>query len=244
MNYEEDTADLFVKFMLQLSVGCSAVTTLLALISKLDRQFPKVVLQKIGSSFTSALKVDDVLVAKLCIRVYSSLASCKVVSPHVLLAILQPLLGVAIEGISASGHVSQRSQAAYYLLATAMPWCAYFLASTGESDAKEFLESVASHLTHFMAIYKSPFNVGQSNAIFCENPWDSGEDETEAEVNSVGAMLKPTGAACGDSIWCAATVAHEICVAALKVSDMVRKWFSTDHKFTISTRLYRLTVIG
>ena len=64
-NMVDEEADLFLKFMLQLSVECSTICTMLALISKENRRFPLVVLEKLSKSFCSALNSDDVLVSKL-----------------------------------------------------------------------------------------------------------------------------------------------------------------------------------
>ena len=62
-NDTEDTADLFIKFLLQLSVECSSVATIVAIISKSNRVWTSLVLKKLARSFENALSVDDVPVS-------------------------------------------------------------------------------------------------------------------------------------------------------------------------------------
>ena len=84
--------------------------------------------------------------------------------------------------------------------------------------AREFLESTGKFLSDVTLKYRSPFDMGKKNAIFCENPWG---DDGEAEGEAAKTTLRPVGAACGDSLWSAAHIAHDVCVAAGNLTDMV-----------------------
>ena len=72
---------LFYRFLCQLSVECSTVATLLALISKTNRAFPALVVAKVSLVLLEALAEDDVPVAKLCLRAFASLAASRAVAP-------------------------------------------------------------------------------------------------------------------------------------------------------------------
>ena len=55
----------------------SGIATLLSIISKSDRDFPSLVLQKLEFVFLNYLEEDDVMASKLCLRALASLASSK-----------------------------------------------------------------------------------------------------------------------------------------------------------------------
>ena len=56
------------------------IATLLSIISKSDRDFPTLVLQKLEFVTLNYLEEDDVLASKLCLRALASMASSKAIS--------------------------------------------------------------------------------------------------------------------------------------------------------------------
>ena len=219
--HAEDTADLFVKFLTLLSVECSTTATLLALISKAQRQFPIRVIEKLIGVLIEALSEDDVLLSKLCLRAVSVLVSCKALNPEFLIKILTPMVAVietydsnpSVSNFSPS-DVNARVGVCAYLLASTLPWCIMTMSEhTGGGIA--FAKKCASVLRAFTEKYRSPFDMNQANAIFLENSWsDIGDQSKGSEDDS-----KPKDAACWDSIWSAA---HSTCGMCNQYGSSIR----------------------
>jgi len=119
------------------------IATLLAVISKQNRDFPAVVLDKLCFIVTISMQEGDVLVAKLGLRCLACLASAQCLAldgEGGLSGVLAPLLekvDAALADASAKpdasrppvalmqgdGDVQSQGAVACYLLASTLPWC-------------------------------------------------------------------------------------------------------------------------
>ncbi len=77
--FGDEISDLFVTCFCKLSVQVPIIATILAMISKSDRDFPALVLDKLCFIFPLSLKQGDVLTAKLGLRSLACLTSCNVI---------------------------------------------------------------------------------------------------------------------------------------------------------------------
>jgi hypothetical protein len=124
------------------------IATLLAVISKQNRDFPTVVLDKLCFIVTISMQEGDVLVAKLGLRCLACLASAQCLAldgDGGLSGVLAPLLEkveIALADAAAKpdpsrppialmqgdSEVQSQGAVACYLLASTLPWCAGALA--------------------------------------------------------------------------------------------------------------------
>jgi hypothetical protein len=192
----DNIAELFSKFLCEISVECPVIATLVALISKSNRGFTGSLLGKLSYIFIESLQEDETLLSKLCLRAYACMTAAKMLNPVSMVSILQPLLAVARDGLQPSGQLSPAACVTVYLLGSTLPWCASALATN--ADGLTFLQSAVKFFGEMLPNYKSPYDCGGKNAVFCINLSAFAED---ADQNA---------AACRDSVWAAADVANSM----------------------------------
>jgi hypothetical protein len=217
--YADDMSDLFVKCFTQLSVQIPIISTTLALISKSNRDFPSLVIQKLTSQLVDLVSEDDVLTSKLCLRALACLASCQVLDVggrNGFGAVLNTLLDlVENEVLHENVNMLQAStQVSCYLLASTLPWCVTVLAAT-DDGSRALLQRIEKVVSKVVNEYKSPYDTGRPNAIFHENLWIEEEDQSEDVSSTDG----PKGAACWDSIWASCNLASKLALKALNVAN-------------------------
>lgn len=192
----DDIAELFSKFLCELSVECPVIATLVALISKSNRGFTGVLLERLSYIFVESLQEDNTLLSKLCLRAYACMTAAKMLSPESMVHILQPLLAVASESLQPSGRLSPAACVTVYLLGSTLPWCASALAKS--ADGLAFLQCAVKLFEKMLPTYKSPYDCGEKHSVFCINLSAFAED------------ADPDAAACRDSVWAAADIANSM----------------------------------
>ena len=206
-NFSDQTSDLFVKFLTQLSVEASIIITLLGLISKFNRKFPKLVLDKVFSLLVDSIQDDDVLVSKMCLRVFACLTSCKILDIETLLVLLSPILSIAQRSLGSDGRLDPQTQVACYLLASTIPWCVLKLNENEIGLA--FLKDLNSLFDNILSQYRSPYNVGEANAIFYLNI------NQESEQDNIPSSLSSTDM-CSDAVKLTCELAKCLCLLSIE----------------------------
>jgi hypothetical protein len=208
-------SDLFLKCMSQLSLQGPLVTTVLALISKSNYSFPKLVVDKVFQNFHSSVSKGDILAAKLNLRNLAVLSSCGAVAlrgPGSLESLLRELL-VCVEATRDAQPLTCAQQAAAYLLASTAPYAATILTHSGSSahESSEIAARCRSVFNRVVKHWKSPFDTMGTNAVFNVNTID---DESSGG---------PPDCACWDTLWEACNVAESIFAgeAAASATDSV-----------------------
>ena len=204
-SFADEYSDLFVKSFGQLSIQVPIVSTLLALISKSNREFVTLVLDKLCFICTLSITEGDILVSKLTLRCLASLCSCNVLAVQGeggLISIITPLLALMDQALAefksnsnskkklglmqTSSKTQIQGSVACYLVASTIPFCADILNSS--APGKVLLLKCASSIREVEQKYKSPFDVGGTHAVVHENVMDEaaageGPDETSTWDN-------------------------------------------------------------
>ena len=206
-NFSDQTSDLFVKFLTQLSVESSIIITLLGLISKFNRKFPRLVLDKVFSLLVDSIQDDDVLVSKMCLRVFACLTSCKILEIETLLVLLSPILSTAQRSVDPDGRLDPQAQVACYLLASTIPWCVLKL---NENEiGLTFLKDLNSLFDTILSHYRSPYNVGEANAIFYL------DINQESDQDNIPSSLSSTDM-CSDAVKLTSELAKCLCLLSIE----------------------------
>lgn len=211
-----------MKCFCQLTLQAPIIATLLSIISRSNREFPELVLQKLLTQLNSSLKTGDVLVARNLIRVLSCLTSTKTLmledepsggdgTGTGFLSLLNILCSIAESETSSFSSYSIQVEAAIFLLASSVPYFANILYDKSGNSSE-----VSHLLTRIVAICRtvapieetlcrrsSRYDVGGSHAVFHVNiegttPPTCANDPTSLFTPQ---STSPTGAVCWDSLW-------------------------------------------
>ena len=224
-DYADEYSDLFVKSFGQLSVQVPIVSTLLALISKNNREFTTLVLDKLCFITSLSINEGDILVSKLALRGLASLCSCNVLAIEGeggLISVITPLLALMDQALGefkssnsnnkrlplmqTGSKIQIQGSLACYLVASTLPYCAEVLHNS--AAGKVLLLKCAATIREVEQKYKSPFDVGGTHAIVHENVIDeaaAGEGPNETSV--------------WDNLWSACHAATESINKVMKASS-------------------------
>jgi hypothetical protein len=224
--YPEDISNVFVKCFCQLTLQASVIATLLSLISRSNREFPELVLQKLLTQFMSSLKSGDILVTRNLFRVLSCLASTNTLSlegeeeqgvidgtassPSIgFIQLLQLLCSIAESETLSSSQYSIQTEAAIFLLASSAPYYAHLLHRTGHEQTSSRISAICRAVAPLeenpSGIFRmsSQYDVGGSHAVFHVSiegtiPPLCANDSTSIYTPQ---RVSPVGAVCWDSLW-------------------------------------------
>jgi hypothetical protein len=191
------------------------IATLLSLISKSNRVFPSLVLEKLTAQLAAALQSGDVVVARNHLRAFSCLASAGCVSVdgegegRGIVHMLGALCDAAEEQLTPSHKLSVAVETAIYLLASCVPYVFTALQSSPSSVCGELASRIAAlcrRVTDADANGDrriSPYDTNGFQPVFhvsidgtaglaCAGDSTTGHTQQESS---------PPGAVCWDSLW-------------------------------------------
>jgi hypothetical protein len=215
-----EIGSIFINAIKCLSMQATVVATLIAVIFRLNKEFPLHVVNALSRELLEALSNDNVLVSKLILRSMAALCSSNCLSfngTDSLLDVLDGLLSIAEKSstdndVAIEGYLSKQGEVAAYLVSSTVCWCSSLFKADDEqaSAIKTRILSLCRNITEKR---RSPFDVGGQQAIFqvmnfsaeCVNlskgpdnvmSWDTLWDSCNMAIYALENQLQPSEIEC------------------------------------------------
>lgn len=221
-----EIGNVFINAIKCLSMQSTIVSTLVAMIFRLNKDFPAHLINSLSKELLQSLENDNVLVSKLILRSMASLCCSNCLSfsgSDSLLEVFDALLSIAekpftdADGVTIDGYKSKQGEVAAYLVSSTVCWCSTLFKPDDEqaSSIKKRILSLCHNITDKR---RSPFDVGGQQAIFqvmnfspeCVNlskgpenvmSWDSLWDFCNMAIYTLENQLEPAEIECMVMPW-------------------------------------------
>jgi len=165
---------IFINAIKCLSMQSTIVSTLIAMIFRLNKEFPSYLITALSKELLDSINNDNVLVSKLLLRSLASLCCSNCLSfngPDSLLDVLDALVSIAEkpytndDGITIDGYKSKQGEVAAYLVSSTVCWCST-LFKADDDHASSIKKRILSLCHQINDNRRSPYDVGGQQAIF------------------------------------------------------------------------------
>lgn len=169
----EEIGKIFISAIKSLSMQGTIVSTLLAVIFRLNKDFPVYVVSALNKELLESLSNDNVLVSKLILRSMATLCCSNCLSfsgSDGFLNVIDGLLIVAENnsihnGVAVAGYLTPQGEVATYLLSITVCWCST-LFNPDDEIASIIKSRILALCRNVNSRRSSPFDVGGKQAIF------------------------------------------------------------------------------